>query len=97
MTDRKARTSSPREGRDAKQQAARERIDAAKAKDEEPANADVTALIRNEPLYIAGCFKIARSFGFECKVMPCEADAYVGGVDCDGEVTSISTDGDMSY
>jgi hypothetical protein len=83
--------------RDAKQKAARERVEAAKASGVDPAGADLQALLRNEPLYIAGCIKIARFFGFKCRVMPYEADAYVGGVDCDGNVMSISYDGDMAY
>ena len=78
-----------RERRDAKQQAARERIAAAKEEGKDPLAADIRDLIRNEPLYIAGGIKIARALGFKCRVMPFEADAYVGGVDCGGDVLSV--------
>ena len=85
-----------RERRDAKQQAARERIAAAKEEGKDPLAADIRDLIRNEPLYIAGGIKIARALGFKCRVMPFEADAYVGGVDCGGDVLSVSADSDMA-
>ena len=83
--------------RDAKAAAARARIDAAKAKDEAPADSDLSSAVRNQPVYIRGCIVIAESLGFKCVVQPTEADAYAAGVDCGGRgVLSISGDGDMA-
>ena len=86
-----------RERRDAKAAAARERIDAAKEKDEVPADSDLSLAIRNQPVYIKGCINIAESLDFKCVVQPTEADAYAAGVDCGGKrILSISGDGDMA-
>ena len=88
-----------RERRDEKAAAARALIDA-KATNGGTVLTDEDVpkeIIRNQPLYIAGCIKIASAAGFKCIVLPTEADAYAAGVDCSGSVVSVSGDGDMAF